>query len=427
MLNKSKSKPSQFKIIAASMLGNTLEYYDFTLFVFLSPLLSPYFFPSNDPIVSLLSGLGTYALGYFMRPLGAILFGYIGDAYGRKKALTISIIMMAIPTCMIGVLPTYEQIGIFSPLFLIICRMFQGICVGGEYNGASIFAVENVKNNRAGLAGAIISSSSAIGGLLGSTVAMIVSFPFMPIWAWRAAFIAGGIIALIGLYIRRSLEEKYRPPYEMVKTSSKIPLVKALRNHPLSVFCAMGIAAFSGIMYNITFSYTSVFLNTFQKWPLFKSLWVMTLGTLFYILCAPLGGYAADRFSPRKILKIGIFMTLILSFPALYLIIKGQTFGVVLAGQLLLAATAIVFQAPMNLYMSKLFPITMRYSGLAFGYSVGMALFGGTTSMIALSLVKWLENPFAPLLYLLLGALFALFAVYQGKSIYEISPAETCE
>lgn len=414
-INKSEKPSSQIKVIVASMMGNTLEYYDFTLFVFLSPMLSPLFFPANDPVVSVIAGLGTYALGYFMRPLGAIIFGYIGDTYGRKRALTTAIMMMALPTCIIGLLPAYEQIGILAPLSLIACRLFQGLCTGGEYNGAAIFTVENVKKNIAGFAGAIITSSSALGGLLGSTIAMIVSFSCMPLWAWRCAFLGGGIIALIGFYIRQSLEDSFIPHCVYEKRTSQLPLLKVLKSRPSAVFCTMGIAAFSGIMYNISFSYISVFLTTFQKWPLSESLWVMNLGTLCYILLAPLVGHLTDRWGERLILKIGIFSTIIGSWPALYMITHGQSFIIILTGQLLLAVMAILFQAPMNIYMSKLFEPSVRYSGLAFGYSLGIALFGGTTAMIATTLVKLLHNPLAPLIYLMMGAGLGLFAVYKSK------------
>jgi len=412
---KSPEPSSQTKVIVASMLGNTVEYYDFTLFVFLSPLLSPLFFPASDPVVSVIAGLGTYALGYFMRPLGAIIFGYIGDIYGRKRALTTAIMMMALPTCIIGLLPTYEEIGLLAPLSLIACRLFQGLCTGGEYNGAAIFTVENVKRNIAGFAGAIITSSSALGGLLGSTVAMVVSLSFMPSWAWRCAFVAGGIIALIGFYMRRSLEDSFVSHSLYERKKLQVPLLEVLKNHPSAVFRTIGIAAFSGIMYNISFSYISVFLTTFQKWPLSESLWVMNLGTLCYILLAPLVGHMADRWGEQSIMRIGILTTILGSWPALYMITHSQRFGVVLTGQLLLAVMAILFQAPMNAYMSKLFEPSVRYSGLAFGYSIGIALFGGTTAMIAIMLVKFLHNPLAPVLYLMVGCGLGLLAIWGGN------------
>ena len=173
-------KSSDRKIILASMSGNVLEYYDFTIFVFLTPLISPLFFPNEDKVVSLIAGLGTYAVGFFMRPFGGLFFGYIGDTYGRKKALTLSIFMMAIPTALMGCLPTYEQIGILAPLLLICCRLCQGLCAGGEYNGASIFTVENVQKTGVGISGALISSCSAIGSLSASIVASFISLPGMP-------------------------------------------------------------------------------------------------------------------------------------------------------------------------------------------------------------------------------------------------------
>src|SRR5260221_4652490 len=197
------------KVIFSAMLGNSLEYYDFNLFIFLAPVISPLFFPTEDKIASVLIGLGTYAVGYFMRPLGAVAFGYIGDVYGRRRALTLSIILMAIPTFLMGLLPTYEAIGILAPIAVIVLRLLQGFCAGGEYNGAGIFTVENVNPKKAGFAGGMITASSAIGFLMGSMVASLCVLEVMPSWAWRVAFLMGIIVGFVGLYLRRNIPDAY--------------------------------------------------------------------------------------------------------------------------------------------------------------------------------------------------------------------------
>jgi MHS family proline/betaine transporter-like MFS transporter len=409
-----KNKSS--RIIAAAMLGNSLEYYDFTLFVFLAPVISPLFFPSEDKVVSLIVGLGTFAVGFLMRPLGAILFGYIGDKYGRKRALTLSIILMAIPTFFIGLLPVYETIGIFAPVALILLRLFQGLCTGGEYNGAGIFVVENVEPRKAGFAGGMITASSAIGSLVGSSVASICTLQTMPSWAWRVAFMFGIVIGLIGLYIRQQLSDSYFTKIlNEKKKRPQFPLIEAMKNSPSSILCVIGIAAFSGIMYYTSMSYVSVFLTTFQKWPPSEALFVLSFGILSYILLAPLSGWMSDRFGGRAVMISGAVATLLGIYPALFLLTSEAGIVAVVSAQLILVILAAWFQGPMNLFMAGLFKAENRYSGLAFSYCVGMAIFGGTTPMISTTLVQWTGNPLTPAFYVILGSIIGLISVYYSK------------
>ncbi len=407
------TKSSFSKIVGSATIGNILEYYDFLLFVYLAPHISSLFFPPGDSVSALIAGLGIYALGYFMRPLGGILFGYIGDTYGRKKALTTSIIMMAIPTALIGCLPTYQSIGIFSPLLLTLCRLLQGLCVGGEYNGASIFTVENVKGDRRTFAGSLITSSSAVGGLLGSAVAGLVLLSFMPPWAWRGAFIAGALIAIFGLYIRLKVIENN----PIVVNHERAPLLEAIKNHPRSILCTMGIAAFSGIMFHMSLSYISIFLATVKHWPLTQSLGVVSSGMVLYIALVPLVGKMADSLGVRNTMISGALATIVGIYPALFLLTWSTSLSGVLMGVFLLVSLSAWFQAPMNYYMATLFPPKCRYSGVAFSYSLAMAIFGGTTSMILTFLIQQTNNPFVCGFYVLFGACLGLLAVIKSKPI----------
>ena len=414
-------KSSDRKIILASMTGNVLEYYDFTLFVFLTPLISPLFFPAEDKVVSLIAGLGTYAAGFFMRPFGSLFFGYIGDTWGRKKALTLSIFMMAIPTVLIGCLPTYEQVGMMAPLLLITCRLFQGLCAGGEYNGASIFTVENIQKAGAGLGGSFITSSSAMGSLSASIVASLVSLPGMPTWAWRCAFLAGVIVAGVGFYLRRHVEERIPFPQSHQKRKAFSILKESLQHNRTAVLCTFGIAACSGIMYAAALRYSGIFLTTFLNWSLSESLVVVMLGTILYILLVPVGGYMADRFGEKKVMLSGALATLLGVYPVMLLLSKAHTFPRALLAEFLLALMAAWFQSPMNAFMAKLFPLSSRFSGLAFGYTTGMALFGGTMTMLATAFTHWLDNPLAPVLYLMAGGMMGLVAVITANPKFPLN------
>lgn len=415
-------KMSFSKIVSSAAVGNVLEYYDFTLFVYLAPHIGPLFFPKGDKITAIIAALGIYALGYFMRPLGGILFGYIGDTYGRKNALTLSIIMMAIPTVLIGCLPTYEAIGVYSPILLTCCRLLQGLCVGGEYNGASIFAVENVEKGRA-FAGSLVTSSSALGGLIGSAVSGVVLMSFMPSWAWRGAFILGALIALFGLYVRLKVTEN--KPLE--RLSQRAPFLEAIKKHPRSVLCTMGIAGFSGIMFNLSLSYISIFLTTVKQWPITQALAVVSSGLVLYITIVPIVGRLADYFGTRITILTGAIGTILGIFPAIYLLTWSTSVTGILAGVYLLIILSAWFQAPMNYYMATLFPPECRYSGVAFSYSAAMAMFGGTTSMILASLIQWTHNPFVCVFYVLFGACIGLLGVYYSRPLVFENDALTDE
>ena len=403
------------KVIAAAMIGNSLEYYDFNLFIFLAPVISPLFFPSEDKIASIIAVLGTYAAGYFMRPLGAIAFGYIGDKYGRKKALTLSIILMAIPTFLMGLLPSYAMIGVFAPIALVCLRLLQGFCTGGEYNGAGIFTIENVEPRKAGFAGGMITASSAIGSLIGSMVASFCISEFMPSWAWRIAFLFGIIVGFVGLYLRNRIPDTY---FTKILSKNKqqltFPLIEVFKKNPSSIVCVMGIAAFSGIMYNISMTYVSVFLTVFQKWSPSEALSVMSFGILLYIFLAPLSGWMSDRFGGKVVMLTGAIVTFLGIYPLLSLLTSTNIIFVISA-QLTLVILAAWFQGPMNLFMANLFLPETRYSGLAFGYCVGMAIFGGTTTMIATFLANWTNNPLTPAYYVMIGSVLGLISVLFSR------------
>lgn len=408
-------KAKSGKVIAAAMIGNSLEYYDFNLFVFLAPVLSPLFFPSEDKIASIIATLGIYAVGYFMRPLGAIAFGHIGDRYGRKRALNLSIILMAIPTFLMGLLPSYAMAGVLAPISLIFLRLLQGFCTGGEYNGAGILAVENVDGRKAGFAGGMITASSAIGCLMGATVASLCTLEIMPDWAWRVAFLFGIVVGIVGLYLRSHIPDVYFTKIlNEEKKRLKYPLIEVIKNNPSSILCVIGIAAFSGIMYNISMTYVSVFLTVFQKWSPSEALSVMSFGILAYILLAPISGWMSDKFGGRAIMITGAIATFFGIYPLLSLLTSASVTSVIV-GQLALVILAAWFQGPMNLYMASLFPEETRYSGLAFSYCVGMAIFGGTTTMIATFLANWTGDPTTPAFYIILGSLIGFICVYYSK------------
>lgn len=407
-------KFSDKKIVLASVIGNTLEFYDFSLFVFLSPILAPLFFPASDPLVSLIAALATYGVGYFMRPIGAIFFGHLGDKYGRKYALSLSIILMSIPTVLMAVLPTYAQIGVTASLLLILLRLVQGFCAGGEFNGAGIFVVENTHTKKSSFYGSFISSSTAIGGLLGSGISSIVTLPTMPSWSWRIAFILGGVVGIVGLYMRRQLIETV--PLNLKKNAiSKAPFLESIKTAYPQMLATIGIAAFAGSMYHLSVYYISVFLSAHANWHLSDSLFLMSIGTMVYILTVPFFGRIADKYGNKKIMLTGAIASLLSVYPLFSLLLTTTSFYQAVSIQICLALLSGWYQAPMTAYLAKLFPLNIRYSGLAFSYNIGIALFGGTTPVICSALIRWTKMPIMPAFYIILMSILGFCAVKFSK------------
>ena len=197
----------QGRNFVAAFMGTALEFYDFALFGLLAPVFSTLFFPKEDPIAALIASYGIFAAGFLIRPLGGIVFGYIGDTFGRKRAMVISIIAMMLPTSLIGFLPTYEQIGLLAPIILTLCRLLQGLCAGGEFSGAAIFVIEHAQENKKYFSGSLVTASSVIGMLAASTMASLCALEGVPTWGWRIPFLLCIPIGLLGFYIRKNTQE----------------------------------------------------------------------------------------------------------------------------------------------------------------------------------------------------------------------------
>lgn len=373
------------KTLSASTLGNTLEFYDFTLYAFFIPLLAPYFFPATDDLSSTISTLAVFAVGFLARPIGAIVFGYIGDIHGRKKALSLSIFGMAVPTVVIGILPSYDQIGLWAPILLAACRLTQGFCAGGEYNGAGIFVVEHAKKDK-GFLGSILTSAGSIGAFIASVVAYICVQPWVPTWSWRIAFLMGGLIGIIGFYLRRNIADT--PEFKKsMPVKGYMPITIVLKQFCKKFFYCISI----GGMAVAPFYYVLSFFNPYLVLSKTITLQQMMLENTIYVLLASLSvvlwGRYCDRIGLRKSMRFAAAMIL-LSATGLFF---ASTPLVLTMFKALLVITSGFFAAPTNAYMSSLFPVKYRYSGVSLGYCLGMVL-GGSVPYLSGILTKGLGN-----------------------------------
>jgi len=401
------------KPIFATMLGNILEYYDVTLYGFFAAFLAPLFFPSSDPSVSRIAALFALAAGFLMRPVGGVLFGYLGDRFGRRKALMLSIFLVTIPTFTMGSLPTYEHIGIVAPVIIVICRLLQGLCTSGEYSGASILLAEYSEKGKKGFACSLLPSSSLCGAVLGTSLGVLCTIPVMPEWAWRIPFLLGGIFGLIGFYLRRKITES--PDFQKALQQNKlvkIPLLEILKRYKRNFFCSMGIGSsmlvlfymntvhISDLMLKANLGITPSHLMMINTWMM------ISLITLF-----PLMGYLSDKFGVVHFMKISSLCTIVVAFPLFWLITYEPSFTNFILAQLTFNVCAAGFVGPSGAFLAELFPIEERYSGVAVGSSVGEAVFGGTTPLAATMLVLWSNSEIAPAFYLMFCSGLGLLAL----------------
>lgn len=406
------------KVLISSVIGNGLEFYDFSLFAAFSIKFSKLFAdPSMTSAASILKILGVVGIGFFMRPVGALFFGYIGDRVGRKNALGLSIILMGIATLSIGCLPTYEHIGLMAFVFLVLIRSMQGFCLGGENNGSAIFFLEHLKE-RKGLAGALILTGGALGTLLAYGASSIVSLEGMPSYAWRIPFIAGFFVALLGLYIRRSLPEPEQSGAQSAQEGKRFLIAEVWTHHRRAFLCAIGIGGVNVALSSTTTTYLHVYAAQVVGFPLYSALFCSCLAiTFFGLIFAPLMGHLSDRLSSYRVMHTGCLLIALMAFPLFYTLHMGTKIST-LMGVTISAFLMGTFNGPTNAYLNQLFPPRVRYTGIAVGYAVGAACFGGMAPYYYEYLIRFTGHPLSPAIYLVLVSFLGMVSLkYSHKEV----------
>lgn len=395
-------------IIFASILGNTLEFYNLTLYASLASLFAEIYFPSTDKTFSLLASLAAFAAAFLVRPLGAILFGYIGDRLGRKKALGLSILYMGIPTLIICVLPGYEILGFISPVILILCRLAQGLCAGGEFNGALVFALEHTEKNSPGFVGGLITGSCLLGSILATGTAALVTLDYFPIWGWRIAFFVGGLLCIFGYYIRQKLSES--PAFSDLETNKKvlkIPLKAVLSKHLSSFFLVLAVGAFDGILTYTLLGFLSVYLTTYLDIPFHEASYYNLAGLVACMMACPLFGRYADKYGAKETLVLSSILIFGLTIP-IFMTLNATAWFSILFGHVLLGLLVASIIGVQPLFSQRLFPTQDRYTGVSFSYSLGVGVMGGLTPLILTMAIEYHSALFTPSFYLMGTALIFL-------------------
>ncbi|MDI3388539.1 MFS transporter [Streptomyces sp. B-S-A8] len=386
------------RVVAASMVGTVIEWYDFFIFGAMSALvLGPVFFPSDNTAVSTFAALATFAVAFFVRPLGAVVLGHFGDRVGRRSPLVVALLLMGVSTMVVGLLPTYSQVGALAPTLLVLCRVVQGFALGGEYGGAVLMVVENAQaKNRRGFFGAFLGAASPIGFLLATAVITLTGLlsteEQMATWGWRIPFLTSAIMVGIGLYIRLKLEESdsFKQLQAQAEASPatvrRAPFFDMLRSHPVEVLKSITVPL--GV--HTGYYMTTVFLLSFARdhggFSVDEASSMVMLAAVSFLTFILVGGHWSDR-APRWVPMVvglaGFAGSVFAMFP---MVSSGSYWTAALAFALGLAFMGLLY-GPLNTYMAELFRGAVRYTGVSFGYQVAGAVAGGLTPVIAVPLL----------------------------------------
>ncbi|WP_416051655.1 MFS transporter [Cupriavidus basilensis] len=404
-----------YKTLALAALGGALEFYDFIIFVFFATVIGQLFFPPSVPDwLRQLQTFGIFAAGYLARPLGGIIMAHFGDLLGRKKMFTLSILLMSVPTLLMGLLPTYHAIGLLAPVALLLLRVMQGAAVGGEVPGAWVFVSEHVPARRTGYACGTLTAGLTAGILLGSLVATGVNTIFTPAelvdWGWRMPFLLGGVFGIGSMYLRRWLHETpvFAELQKRKALAAEMPLKTVVRDHRGAVAVSMLLTWMLSAGIVVVILMTPTFLQKIYGFDARTALVANSVATLCLTVGCVVAGLMADKVGPRVTLFVGGLLLAISSY-VFYSTL--HTRPDLLIPLYAVAGFFVGTIGAVPYVLVKAFPAQVRFSGLSFSYNLSYAIFGGLTPMIVTLMLK--NDPLAPAYYVvalcLLGMATALF------------------
>jgi MFS transporter, MHS family, proline/betaine transporter len=409
-------RQSAGRAVIAATVGNMLEWYDFTIYAAFAVPISKSFFPADSEVVSLLLGFVTFGLGFVARPFGAAFLGGYADRRGRRDALSLTILLMAFGTGIIALCPGYDSIGIAAPLIILLARQIQGFSAGGEIGGAVSTLVEHAPPERRGLFASFQQmsqgGSTMLSGLVAMTIALVLPADAVAAWGWRLAFVVGLLIAPVGLYIRRELEDA--PLFkEKVSQEQGAPIRVVLRDHWRAVVTGMLI-----VMLWTVAQYIANYFPTFAVRELKVSLSQSYLGPLVVgavLLFCPLIGILSDRYRRKRVMMVGALGLLLVAYPAFSFLIAVSSTERLVTTQIAVAVFMLIYTAPASAVLAELFPTPVRATGISLTYSLGVAVFGGFTPAIITALIGWTAQPVSVAFYLMAAALISLVTVLTLK------------
>jgi MHS family proline/betaine transporter-like MFS transporter len=410
------SPAPKYKTVAAGMIGNVLEWYDFAIYGYFAAAIGRHFFPHQDPVAQLLSAFGVFAVGYLMRPVGGALIGHIGDRFGRRAALTFSVVAMAIPTFLIGLLPGYATIGLAAPVALTLLRMVQGLSVGGEYTSSMVFLVEQAPERRRGLMGALASCGATAGILLGSAVgagfAATMSSAALEAWGWRIPFLLGLVVGIAGYVLRRHVQETL--PTERPQSA---PIVETLRDHWWFVLGIAGLSVFFAAGFYVTFVYLVSWLQTADGIAPARALEINSFSMAVVLLITIAAGWLSDRTGRKPFLLLATILGFVAALP-LWWMMHHPSAELAQLGQLGLVLIVGLFVGALPAAMVECAPPSVRCTAVALGYNVTLGVIGGLTPLAAAWLVERTGDELAPAFLIMATAVISFLVILRMPETY---------
>jgi MHS family proline/betaine transporter-like MFS transporter len=407
------------KVAIASFIGNFVEWFDYASYGYLAAIMTVVFFPQNSPISGLLATFGVFALSFIVRPLGGVIWGHYGDKIGRKKALSLSIIIMSLATFLIAFLPTFEQVGVWAPALLLLVRLVQGFSASGEYAGASAFLAEYALDKKRGFYTSIVPASTAAGLLLGSlfvtVMHTVLSAEQMQSFGWRLPFLLAAPLGLIGRYIRIKLEDS--PKFKKLEQSHQVsdaPVKLLFTTHRRAFIIAIGVTMLNAVGFYTILSYMPTYLSVELKVSESDSFLATTIALAAYIGLIFMMGKLSDIFGRKTKLVVASLFFIFLTVPLFSYLGSAGLVGIILI-QIAFGAMLTMNDGTLPCFLSEIFPTKIRYSGFALSFNLANAIFGGTAPLVATWLIQTTGNKLAPAWYLVAAALIAMVAMLASR------------
>jgi len=400
-------------------IGSIVEWFDIAVYAYLATVIGAVFFPTEDPTVSLLSSFAVFGIAFVVRPLGGIFFGYLGDRIGRQKTLAWVILLVSSATFGIGLLPSFESIGVAAPTLLVALRLLQGFSAGGEMGGASAFVAEYAPRQRRGYLVSWVEMGCILGFLLGSVVVLVLNLGIgeaaVGAWGWRIPFLLAAPLGAVGLFIRFRLEET--PEFTDLRASGTVarnPLWESIRDHWPAILRTAGYSLFQNAALYVLLTY----VPTFQSETLGYSSTLASLSAVVSMasicLLIPVFGALSDRYGRRPVLATSCALALLLAYP-LFSMMAQDNSALAVVAHLLLGVVLAIFLGPTLVAMNEMFTTRVRYGGFSLGYNLSVSLFGGTAPFLVTLLATRTGDAAAPALYIMAAAVVTLVVIYTAR------------